>query len=161
MSKNHRVCVLLSWVANLTQRGNQMPLRNLLALAFVFLLGGCGAEVMMVSDTTSFTDTDQLVLRKPAQNFIDVASAVGTSLGYHVSGIDRQQNSIGLSKTAGLGMGVLIGEINEVNVTLTLAPDNRTIKISVVLMANFNKGGQDAANKIVSDLKAGLAKEFG
>ena len=132
--------------------------RILFALVCATFLVGCGSEVMMVSDTTTFTETDQLVLQRPARNFVDDASAVGSSLGYHVSGIDRQQNTVTLSKTAGLGMGVLIGEINEVNVSLALAPDKRSVKMTVALMANLSKGGQDAANKLVSELKDGLAR---
>jgi hypothetical protein len=113
---------------------------------------------MMVSDTTTFHSDEQFMLRRASQDFVAQATAVGASINYQVSGIDRKKRTVTLTKDAGLGMGVLIGEIKRVDVALQLEPDGRTVDMTISIMANFDKGNQAMETQIASDVKAAFER---
>jgi len=132
--------------------------RILVVAVLCALLGGCGAEVMMLSDTTTFQGDEQFKLRRPTSDFIALATAVGPAIDYHVSRIDNKTKTVVLTKDAGLGMGVLIGKIKRVDIALQLQADGRTVDMTISIMANFDKGNQAMEAEIAASVKAAFDK---
>jgi hypothetical protein len=133
---------------------------RILVIAVAISLGACSTVVRMVDTPKQYASTDSVAVKKPAQNFIAAASQVGTSLGYEVSGTDVTKNAVQLTDNEGLTMGVLVGKVRQVSVTLTLQPGGRQIKIELQLYGNFDQANQAAAEGRVARLKTALASRF-
>lgn len=133
---------------------------RILVIAVAISLGACSTVVRMVDTPKQYASTDSVSVKKPAQNFIAAASQVGTSLGYEVSGTDVTKNAVQLTDNEGLTMGVLVGKVRQVSVTLTLQPGGRQIKIELQLYGNFDQANQAAAEGRVARLKTALASRF-
>jgi hypothetical protein len=135
-------------------------LRRLLVMALALALGGCGSVGMMVDSPTQYGSTALIPLKRAPQNFIESATQVGTSLGYHLSGTDTIKNAVQLSDDESLAMTTLIGKMRNVKVTLTLEPGGRQIKVELMLIGNFDQANQTAAEGRLAQLRTALAARF-
>ena len=142
------------------------PLRfrapRLLLLTGLFLAPGCATVGVIASSTQTFSLTDTVTVRPTdTARFFAGATSVGSSLGFRVSGEDQANSIIALSKGASEFTQVMIGKIEQVTVTLSLAADHKTIALRAQAMGNFDTASQASVSKVVADLKSGLAAQFG
>ncbi len=143
-----------------------MKARMYLLFATVFLmscLASCGGIGSVASPMQSAADQGSLTLTKPispATHFVDDAMAVGTTLGYQVSAVNRKDNIISFTKQSSLGVGVLIGRMVVTYAQLSLRNDCCTIDINVRMNGNFNEVNQAAVMTAIAAFKEGLARQF-
>lgn len=135
-------------------------LPRVFAIALALCLSGCSTIVQMVDTPKPYATTITIPLKRTPQNFIEAASQMGTSLGYIVSGTDLTKNAVQLSDDESLGMGVLIGKVRRISVTLTLEPGGRQMKIELQLFGNFDQATQAAAEGRLAQLKMAVAGRF-
>jgi len=115
----------------------------------------------MASKTQTFNGKDSITLQVPRSDILDVVAEVGKSLGYNVSGLNRETGTISLSSSVSLFTGVMIGKINETTLIISSEKGGKKLGIHVHLMGNFGTGGQEAATRLVEDFRAKLLKKIG
>ena len=139
---------------------NITTFRYIAILALAFILAGCAEIGMFGSKDQSFSGTDSMVLDQPRADIFDVIAAVGKSMKFDVSGIDKNAGQITLSYGTSMGATILIGKMQNSSLTITTADDGKKLEIRVLVMGNFGTGGQEAADKLVADFKARLAERL-
>lgn len=131
------------------------------AAASLFPLTGCGTVGTLVSKTEQFEVTDSVVLRAKPRDFVAAVEAVGQSLGYKVSGLDRASNKVTLSTSSSLATGVLIGKVKNFSMTATLGADGRTVAITAYSIGNFKTADRENVEKRIADFKTALVSQAG
>lgn len=132
-----------------------------IGICISLILVGCAEIGLMGSKTQNFTGSDSITLQAPRPDILDVVAEVGKSLGYNVSGLDREAGTIYLSSSSSLFTGVMIGKINNSTLYISSLEGGKKLGIRVMLGGNFGTGGQEAATRLVEDFKAGLLKKIG
>ena len=133
-----------------------------LAAAPLLLAPGCATVGVMASSTQTFSLTDTVTVRPTdTARCFAAATSVGSSLGFRVAGEDQANSIILLSKGASEFTSVMIGKIEQVTVSLTLAPDHKTVSLKAQAMGNFDTASQASVSKLMGDLKAGLVAQLG
>lgn len=143
----------------LTLSGTVFPVA--IGIYISLILVGCGTIGMMASETQTFNGKDSITLQTPKSDIIDVIADVGKSLGYNVSGLNRETGTISLSSSVSLFTGVMIGKINQSTLTIASEEGGKKLGIHVHLMGNFGTGGQEAATRLVEDFRAKLLEKIG
>jgi len=135
--------------------------RSVIGLCLSLTLVGCGSIGMMASKTETFKGKDSITLKAPRPDILNIVAEVGKSLGYSVSGLDREAGTISLSYDAGLFTGVMIGKINKTTLMIRSEKGGNELSILFWLMGNFGSGGQEAADKLIEDFKVKLFEKIG
>lgn len=130
-----------------------------ICISLIFV--GCAEIGLMGSKTQTFNGKDSITLQTPRSDILDIVAEVGKSLGYNVSGLDRESGTISLSSSASLFTGVMIGKINRSTLHISSLEGGKKLGILVMLVGNFGTGGQEAATRLVEDFKAELLKKIG
>lgn len=139
--------------------GAMFPMVIVLFVSLIVV--GCGEIGMLVSETQSFTGKDSITLQTSRPDILDVSAEVGKSLGYNVSGLDREDGVLTLASSTSLLTGVLIGQINQSTLTISSQEGGKKLGIGVLVAGNFGTGGQEAAMKLVNDFKTKLLSRIG
>ncbi len=133
-------------------------MRILLSALLIFSLSACA--VGMLTPNREFRTTDTFTLSKRTTNFIEGASSVGEALGYDIASVDRNGNAVTLTNNSS-AIGVsLIGKMQQMNFTLTLRPDDRTVDVQVSAFGNMSSVTQEKIEARVSELQTALRKQF-
>ena len=130
-----------------------------IGICISLILVGC-AGIGIISKMQTFTGRDSITLQAPRPDILDVVAEVGKSLGYDVSGLDREAGTISLSSKSSMFTGVMIGKTNFSTLTISSEEGGKKLGIRVVLGGNFGTGGQEAATRLVEDFKAELLKKI-
>ena len=83
-----------------------------IGICISLILVGCAEIGLIGSKTQTFTGRDSITLQALRPDILDVVAEVGKSLGYDVSGLDREAGTISLSSRSSMFTGVMIGKIN-------------------------------------------------
>jgi len=134
-------------------------MRQIIACLTLLLLPACGV-VGMATPVRTYTTNSTITLSKPAQNFIDITSEVGTSLGYKVSGVDPEKQSVTLDDNVGGVATMLIGKVVERRIVVTLQPGGRAIRFDIMVAGNMSSASQEKAEARLDTLKRALAERF-
>lgn len=130
------------------------------ALMMCLSLSGC-AELSLLSNAENYQGHETLHLDKAPTNALDGLAEVGKSLGYSVSSMDKEGQSVGLtSQTSSLAAG-LIGHYGMTTLTIKVLPDGATLDVGILLTGNFGSGGQAEAEKVFGDFKRRVEARFG
>ena len=122
------------------------------SLITAMLMTGCGV-IGGFSKIETFNGKDSLKLDVPRQDILDVISAVGKSLNYKISYLDRERNIIGLTNESSQAAAGLIGSANMSRLTITVKNEGRILDIDVLVGGNFGKGGEDRGTAVVTEFK--------
>ena len=134
-------------------------MRKILACTALLLLPSCGV-VGMATPMRSFSTSDVLTLTRRANNFIDTASEVGTSLGYEIAGIDRETQSATFDDNVGGMATMMIGKTVSRRVIVILQPGGQAIRFEITMMGNLSSASQEKANERLAQFKSALAARF-
>ena len=134
-------------------------LKNFMGIYMSLLLVGCSGLGMMASTTHTFTGKESITLRTPRADILDIVAKVGESLGYDVSGLDKESGTISLSSGSGAFAGTMIGKFNTNILTITVEKGSQKLNIVVVVTGNFGSGGQEAASRLMEDFKTKLLEK--
>jgi len=134
-----------------------------LALAIItsLVLFSCAEIGLFGSKTQTFTTRESLELKPPRPDILDVAAEVGKSMGYDISSSDKRAGTIGLSSSTSFLTEVLIGKINQSDLTIMLGNNGASLDINIMVMGNFGAGGQEAAMTILNDFITRLSQKIG
>ena len=139
-----------------------MKMMSVLVLIFMVSVAGCaGLGYMVGGDIQTFQGRESIILPVPKSNILDIVAEVGKSLGYSVSGLDREAGTISLSSGTSILTQAMIGKMNQSTLSVSLGEGGKKLDIGVSLMGNFGTGGQEAATNLVGDFKAKLLQKIG
>jgi hypothetical protein len=85
-----------------------------------------------------------------------VITEVGKSMGYRVSALNVKGGSITISSESSLVGGVMIGTINQINITSAVVDSGKKIEVTTTLVGNFGVGTKEESDKIFGDFKTRL-----
>lgn len=131
-------------------------------LLILLFVTSCGDVGMMVSDITTYNGFDVLKFDtvKNQDKIFSTISEIGNTLGYSVSVLNRRKGIITLAKDAGLFMGVMVGKIDKSTVQFSITNGGKVIEIEILLIGNFNAGGNEAATRILDQFKSRLKRRM-
>ncbi len=135
-------------------------MRIFLAVLLSITLSSCTSVGLLVSPQREFTTTQTMQLRARPANFVDTVAQVGKSLGYNYSGVDRAKNKLKLTDHSTAGMGVLIGKISRLELTIWLSPNGRTVNFEIAAAGNYSTSNQDKIEARLQKLKDALRAKF-
>lgn len=117
---------------------------------------------MMASNTTTYKGFEVFEFDTPKNQDViySTVSEVGKTLGYSVSSLDKRKRVIGLTKDAGLFIGVMVGKIEKSIVQFSIKNGGRTIEVEILVVGNFDTGGSEAANRILDQFESGLKRRM-
>lgn len=121
-------------------------------------LCGCLLAPGHFSSTKTFQGADTIVLPAPRTDIFDVLSKTAKSLGYRVSGLNRQFRNVSFASQSSMGSGLLLGKYSSATINITVGEDNKTLNINITLSGNLGSGGQEAADKRIAEFKNALNK---
>lgn len=124
-------------------------------------LTGCSIIGLVVSENQTFHGKDSVTLQTPRTDTIDVMSNVGKSLGYNISGLDRERCTLSLSDQNSSFVYLLIGKTNHSTLGISSFDGGKKFDINVIVIGNFGNGTQEAAEQRVNDFKARLSERLG
>ncbi len=124
-------------------------------------LTGCSIIGLVVSENQTFHGKDSFTLQTPRTDTIDVMSNVGKSLGYNISGLDRERYTLSLSDQNSSFVYLLIGKTSRSTLSISSFDGGKKFDINVIVIGNFGNGSQEAAEKRVNDFKARLSERLG
>ena len=124
------------------------------------MLVGC-AEIGVFSKVQTFRGKDSMLLPVSRPDILDIVAEVGKSMGYSVSALDREANTISLSSSSSMLSTALIGKTSQAILTISSKDNGKRLDINVVVTGNFGTGGQEAAMKIIDDFKTKLLERIG
>lgn len=137
-------------------------MNKMAVIVFALLLTvGCGSIGMMASDTKNFTGRDILTLKTTRPDILELISETGKSLGYSVSGFDREFKRVSLSSGSSFFTTVMIGKVNRSTLTISVEEDGQKLGITVTVWGNFGAAGQEAATQLIDDFKKRLLEKIG
>lgn len=123
-------------------------------------LVGCGEIGIFGSKTKSFTGHDSLILTSPRADILDMVASTGKDLGYEVSALDKEHGTISLDSNSGMLAGAMIGKINRTTLSANVEDGGKKLALSISIYANFNEGGQEAAQKRMDEFKKKLSEKL-
>lgn len=130
-------------------------------LCTALLLSGCPEIGVMFSKQQTFIGQESMQLKSPRPDILDVIAEVGKSMGYEVTALNKQFDSISLGAQSSMLNVVLIGKISHVDLSIMSREGGRILDVQVMASGNFDTGGQEAAMKILNDFKENLSKKIG
>ena len=77
-------------------------------------------------------------------------------MGYKVSALDREANTITLSSASSMVNTYLIGKTSRSTLSFTAQDNGKILKVAVLVVGNFGTGNQEVADRIVNDFKEKL-----
>ena len=132
------------------------------AIFLIMAIPGCGMVGMMAGGgTDNFMGEDSFTVQPPREDILDVVAQVGKSLGYKVSGLNKEMGTISLTSRTSMATGMLIGKQSNATLTVASKENGKKLGISIFLMGNFGTGGQEHAEKLMSEFKAKLSETLG
>ncbi|MEH6700304.1 hypothetical protein [Parasphingorhabdus sp.] len=131
-------------------------MRILIAFITMLSLTACSSVGMIASPQREFNTTETLQLASRPANFVDTVVEVGKSLNYEYAGGDRSKNIINFTDNTGLGMGVLIGKVSQNRLTVSLAPDGRSVKFDLNSFGNFSTANEEKISERIGEFKNAL-----
>jgi len=129
-------------------------MRKIIVLLPFLALSACA--VGLYSNQNSYDTSQTMALRRPATSFVEVASEVGRSLGYKVSGVDPRGQSVRFSANSSMASTLLIGKMKTLNVTAALQPGGREVKLSIMMAGNMGSTSQAKATRILDEFREAL-----
>lgn len=147
-------------VVNRWTRFLQMCLPATMGIFFVVMLVGCAEIGLFGSRQQSFTGKDSLLLQNPRSDILDVIAEVGKSMGYSVSALDKEANTVSLSSSSSMFTTFLIGKMSRTTFQISSKDRGKKLDIEVFVVGNFGTGGQEAAMKLINDFKAKLLEKI-
>lgn len=134
--------------------------KSVIVAILVISLAGCAEVGVLGTKTKYFTGHDSFIMQSPQTNILDVVAAAGKDLGYEVSALDKEHGIISLNSSAGMAAVVMIGKIYSATLNVTVEDGGKKLALSINLSANFNEGGQEAAQKRIDEFKRKLSEEL-
>lgn len=126
------------------------------------MLIGCAPIGHMISDPgQTYTGRDSLILQAPEPNILHTVGEVGKSLGYKVSGLDKERGTIRLTSTSPLFVSVMVGKSSSATLSISIKDSGKKLDIGVVAYGNFGAADQENVMALVSDFKAKLLEKIG
>jgi|GEM_PF-3004105 len=125
------------------------------------MLVGCAEIELFGSKIQTFRGKDSMLLPVSRPDILDIVAEVGKSMGYSVSALDREANTISLSSSSSMLSTALIGKTSQAMLTISSKDNGKRLDINVIVTGNFGTGGQEAAMKIIDDFKTKLLERIG
>lgn len=125
---------------------------------FIKSLIACGGIGMTFSDRQEFHGNESMIIENPRYNILDIIADVGKSMGYNISGLNREHGYISLSSSTRMTSMMLIGKMNRADLRIFVAEDGTKLNIQYSVLGNFGAGDYEAATQLVEDFKSEMEK---
>lgn len=136
--------------------------KTIAILTFFISVAGCaGFGYMVGGEIQTFQGRDSIILPVPRSDILDIVAEVGKSLGYSISGLDREAGTISLSSSTSPFTQAMIGKTNRSTLSVSLKEGGKKLDIHVSLIGNFGTAGQEEATNLVKDFKVNLSEKVG
>lgn len=113
------------------------------------------------SSTSSYQGAESIQLPTPANEKIyDLITEVGKNLGYTEKGRDQVLGFVTLTYQAGALGVATTGRLGNSILTVSAKPGTTRVDVRYILTGHFNTGDKEAANKVFSEFKDALLKQF-
>jgi hypothetical protein len=131
-----------------------------MGIFFAMMLVGCAGIGIVGSKDQRFTGKDSLLLQNPRPDILDVIAEVGKSMGYSVSSLNKEANTISLSSSSSMLTTSLIGKMSQATLLIFLKDRGEKLDIEVFVSGNFGTGGGESAMELINDFKAKLLEKI-
>jgi len=136
-----------------------LPVIVLLYFSTIFV--GCGGVGMLAGGRVqTYMGSYSIMLEAPREDILDIVAEVGRTMGYSVSGLDRDQGTISLSSGSSMATTGLLGKSSQATIYVAIVELGKKLDTRISLVGNFGKGTQKAADKLFEDFKTKLLERI-
>jgi len=125
------------------------------------LAAGAAAGAALSGDVPSFQGTDSLALETARPDILDIIAETGKSLGYRVSGLNKEGGSIQLTtKPTIVDKALFSGfQTNPIVLSFQISEDGK--KINITFMGTGKKvGTPEGAKEVLEEFKSKLSENL-
>jgi hypothetical protein len=127
-------------------------------LSLCLLATSCGPVIAVGSKYESAVDENTFPLARPPSSFVDGSIVVGTSLGFQVRQLSREEPAVLFGRSTDESW--LKGKRVEESVRVKLLDNGRAILIHAQIAGNFDTATQAAADNLIAQFHEGLTRQF-
>lgn len=128
-------------------------------MLFGIFFSGCGFG-HMVSKTEQFSSHESIMLNSDRSDVFDIIAEVGESIGYKVSGIDKQNKKISLTSQSSTASVGLLGSAYYHIITFTVKSEDKLIDMYISLSGNFSSANKKEADKLYEEFKTKISERL-
>jgi hypothetical protein len=128
------------------------------ALSLCLAATSCGPVIAIGTKYESAVDERVFPVARPPRNFVDGSIAVGTSLGFQVRQMSREEPAVLFGRSTDESW--VKGKRVEESVRVKLQDGGRAILIHAQIAGNFGSATQAATDNLIARFNDGLTRQF-
>ncbi len=156
VSNEVRSIVVRRWITSL-----RAVVSVVIGSCIIVVLVGCMPFGTLISNQEYYGGIDSLLLQVPTPNILDTMAEVGSSLGYKVSGLNRQHGTIHLTSCSPMFTNIMIGKFSSTTLSITVMENGTKLDIRVQTIGNFGTAEQENVMGRVNKFKVKLLEKIG